>query len=221
MVGGIWMNNYDLADSLTEVVGFKAGLALSRARTGAMLKAYGPELAKRLLWPEARMMRVESTTYQEAATYLLYKVGYVAAPTLLPPVGAVYHRYKADPVRGKLTGPVGEMLVEWMDAALSDPAPASSLDPTPFMKRAAETFGAPGLDVAMAYLRGIDVSQQVNPWTRSRRTDWADTRQLEDCSRAKTWIPNTASSSTSASSTTSPATSTRRSTTSIGASSRR
>ena len=179
-MGGIWMNNHDLADSLAEVVGFKAGLALSRARTAAMLKAYDAKLAERLLWPDARMMRVESTTYQEAATYLLYKVGYVATPTVLPPVGGVYHRYKADPVRGKLTAPIGEMLVEWMDAALSAPAPASGLDPTPFMKRAAETFGAPGLDVAMAYLRGIDVIQQVNPWTRIRRTDWADTRQLED-----------------------------------------
>ncbi|AZS19219.1 hypothetical protein [Caulobacter sp. FWC26] len=85
-MGGIWMDNHDLADSLAEVVGFKAGLALSRTRIGAMLKDYDVKLAERLVWPEARLMRVESTTYQEAATYLLYKVGYVATPTVLPPV---------------------------------------------------------------------------------------------------------------------------------------
>lgn len=184
-MGGIWMNNHDFADSLAEVVGFKSGLVLSRARTVKLLGEFDQDLAARMQLDEARVMRMESTTFEEAVSFLLFKVGNIASPVVLPPVATLYHRYKHDPVQSKIAAEVGRMFADWLGKAVREPAPQAGYDPTPLLKRASKAFGVRGAEIAIEYMDAAMAAQHRSPWGRMRRQEWEDARDLEDLFRSE------------------------------------
>lgn len=83
-----------LVGMITESVGCKTGLALSREKAGNLL---GPRF--RELWEgeDDRWLRIPSIDYAELYAQLLYKVGYTSSPEIFAPWEPLYDRYKNDP----------------------------------------------------------------------------------------------------------------------------
>lgn len=178
-MGGIWMASADLLDSLIEIVGFKTGLVLSKERAVLFLAEQDPDFAAKLAG-DNRMMRTESAVYEELVAHLLYRLGSLSSPRVSGPVGDVYHKYKKDPEAAELVPKVGELFVEFMEAFANRDPSEGPADPTPFFNAAKDKFGLLGAIIAMDYIKGVQRYMHRTPWGAMRRTEWKDTRELEE-----------------------------------------
>ena len=89
-MGWVRCTRIEVVATLSELVGYKAGLALTKQDIVNHL----PE--ERELWAgsEDDTIRLHSSTYQELLTRLLYRVGNIKTPTVLFPGIGILHTYR-------------------------------------------------------------------------------------------------------------------------------
>ena len=90
-----------IAGHLGELVGYKAGLALTREEIAEHL-VDAPGIRDAVLATEDRSLRLRSDVYAEAVSELLYQVGNIPIANPLPPVSAVFHRFADEPTYSKV-----------------------------------------------------------------------------------------------------------------------
>ena len=90
-----------IAGHLGELVGYKAGLALTREEIAEHL-VDAPGIRDAVLAAKDRSLRLRSGVYAEAVSGLLYQVGNLPTANPLPHVSANCHRFAREPTHSKV-----------------------------------------------------------------------------------------------------------------------
>jgi Restriction endonuclease len=174
-MGAFWIRRIELLTSLSELVGYKAGIALTRER---IIEFLGGDEAD---GEEGTLLRVRSEEYEEMLCRLLYGIGNIDSPINIPSRTRLWHRIKDDPTRRELylsiAGQLPDFLRVGMDKALSSGSKA--IDPRPFMDWAEKHHGVEGARMAIELLTGLNADFHKSPWGPFRSVEWKDTAQLD------------------------------------------
>lgn len=172
----------EFASIMGEKIGYKSGLALTRAQFQEILIEKS-EAVDYFAFPDDHLIRIRSEEFDEAYCIVLYSLG--AAPT---PSARSYwdiaspHKYKKMPGGLEVWQGVTDLFYSIMPLEIARVAETGQklLDPTEFMTRACDEFGRLGLDIAIDYLLGVDNYLVFDPWSSLRRIEWRESRDLDD-----------------------------------------
>ena len=178
-MGAFWISSIEIAGHLGELVGYKAGLALTRDEIAEHL-VDAPDFQDIVLVEDDRWVHIRSEEYEEAVTGLLYQVGNIPTPNPLPPILTVTNRFKDDPIHSKVLEEVLNRCIELLKDQIRSKPQETLPDPIRILAKIAAEFGAPGIEIAHALLDRLYHQQQISPWSSRRSVDWANTVQLHD-----------------------------------------
>ena len=178
-MAGITTNSMEIAGHLGELVGYKAGLALTREELAEHL-IDTPDIRDAVLVTEDRLMHIRSEEYEEVVKGLLYRVGNIPTPQPLYPVQTVYNRFEHDPPYSEILDKVVPRYIELLHGEIRNTPQGESLRPEELFVTIAAEFGSPGLDIAVELFKAIALQLHTSPWLPQRWFDWEDTVQLRD-----------------------------------------
>ena len=178
-MGAFWTNSMSIAGHLGELVGYKAGLALTREELAEHLSDT-PDIRDTVLVEEDQWVHLRSEEFEAAVNGLLYRVGNIPTPDPLPPGIAVRRRFADDPTHSKVLDEVLTRCLELLNDTIANTPHGTPLDPSKLLETVATDFGDPGLNIAIALIDGIVLQLHTSPWAPQRWFDWDDTAQLRD-----------------------------------------
>lgn len=92
-MGAFWGRRIEIVTTLSEITGYKSGLALTRREITSHL----PEFGEWVSGADEDLLRVRSEEFEEIVRWLLYRLGTIPTPHVLFPGIAQYHKYRSDP----------------------------------------------------------------------------------------------------------------------------
>lgn len=187
-MGALWFDAEVLADTLSETVGYKAGLTMSVEQMCDHLAGTGHDDTIRA--SEERFVRIRSEEYEDLFYKLLHRVGYTQEEFDGDiTAGFLYHKYK-DIAPDVHSGVIDLFLEIWpklIDKAKQNGT--SLIDPRPFMKAAQDKYGKLGLDMATERLEALDKAMNLSPHTGMRYTEWNNVEELKSLFQGSAQIP--------------------------------
>ena len=178
-MSAIWMDPGRLADSVAETVGYKAGLALSQEAMCDHLTGTG--YADLLRASEVGTIRIRPEEYGEIFFRILHGVGYTDEEYDGDDLGVrLFHKYRGTDSE-EIYLRVLEILNEWFPLLLEEAKNTRTkmIDPSSFLETCREELGNAGLGIAIEKLEQIDRGMKLNPFSRTRYTEWRGVEQLE------------------------------------------
>ena len=178
-MGAFIASSMAIAGYLGEMVGYKAGLALTREDLAEHL-CDTPDIRDVVRMEDDRPVHLRSEEFETAVNGLLYRVGNIPTPDPLPPGIGVRRRFADDPTHSKVLDEVLTRCLELLNDTIANTPHGTPLDPSQLLKTVATDYGDPGLDIAIALIDGIVLQLHTSPWAAQRWFDWDDTAQLRD-----------------------------------------
>lgn len=170
-MGRIWTSRGELAEALTELVGFKTGLVLTREE----LIAHVPDGAELLReGEESDVLRLRGEEYEGLARTLLHAVGGARKPGMNFAVIDLMLEYQDDPLATAVLSDAMESLFRCARLANGQP-----IDVTPMVAEAKAKHGDKGLLIAMKLVENLTEHVMSSPWSRMRRVEWDDKVELQ------------------------------------------
>ena len=183
-MGAFQAGSMAIVGHLGELVGYKAGVALTREELAEHL-VDTPAIRNIVLVEDDRWVRLRSEEYEEAVTALLYQVGNLPTPYPLPPILTVYRRFQDDPFHSNILGEViNRCLALLKDHSRNSPQGAP-LDPRQIFETIETEFGLLAVEIAIAVIEALILQQHISPWSSGRWVNWDDTAQLRDLFRSE------------------------------------
>jgi restriction system protein len=182
-MGAIWFRGTEFVAVLSEMVGFKAGLAIRADRLKAILDDLDPDL-----WPprEDVVLRIRAERYEEVCVQLLHSLG-AGPPDVVFPMWAVEEASSGDAIRLATLKALEPELQAYEDHAiqlgfLSEELRAKQRpnDPAALRASAAAAHGEVGREVAEQFLAALDEYLWQSPFHLVRRSEWQDIRELDE-----------------------------------------
>ena len=182
-MGAFWISRGQTISTLSEMVGYKTGLALNRSQILRHLSRQDSPFGGR----DSDGLRLRSEEFEDLLSRLLYAVGSVSSPISMPPGIAMMHRYKHDPELLQLSGDVASLFLELWPAIMDEAVRAGKkmIDPAPYVKAAETRFGIAGARMAIEFVSFLTEHQQHSPWQRIKHFDLDDVRALDDLFRSE------------------------------------
>lgn len=181
-MGAIWFRRVELIGTVTEIVGYKSGIALS-------LKELQELSGKQTLWsgPPDQNIRIRSEEFETIIHGILYAVGNIPFPRVFMPGMRIFHQVKDDEDLMKTYLGVHELFNSWLTEAVKtyDKGGTKTIDPTPFIEGAKEQYGIEGTAIALGFVKDLILYQHSDPWHDCRRQDWKDVVELEELFRSE------------------------------------
>lgn len=178
-MGGITFEARVLPDKLTEIAGYKAGLALSLE---ALLDhVSGSRYVDAVRQSEEYGVRLRSEEYEEVCYHLLHRIGYTEE-VFNGDLTGIYrvHKYQKLGKLSEYQEIMQGIIEEWraeMKRAIKEGK--KSLDPERMMTRALKEHGKFGLDIAVEHLEVMERARKLNPHSFHRSTEWNSALPLE------------------------------------------
>ncbi|SFA64223.1 restriction endonuclease [Metapseudomonas otitidis] len=169
-----------LAEHLSEMAGYKVGLALTVEEICDHLSGSG-RMADMVRHSEAYGIRIRSEEYEAVHYRLLYRIGYTEDEHVgVPPGIREYHKYKGVPkllaeyeaMYGIFLG----MIPDLIEAAAK--RPDKKLDPKPFFDRCRAELSSVGLKMAYDHLLAWGNALRVSPYHQGRYVEWQNPLDL-------------------------------------------
>jgi restriction system protein len=175
-MGSIISTRIEMISEISEIIGYKAGIALTRSQ----ILEHLPDYSEYLNGPDEETLLIRSEEYQEMIGTLLHHLGNIPSPEPLFPTIALYHKYRNDKDKYKLMENTLQLFQDLLPE-LEKASPANEpIDLTPFLKEAENRYGSKGLMMAIEFTEAIELFVHSLPWSKYRRTNWIDTAELED-----------------------------------------
>lgn len=171
-MGTILCNRLDLITTLSETIGYKSGLALSKDEIIERL----PEYNDYLTGDNEDGLRVRSDVFEGMVLELLYKLGNIHSPKSKPIILELYQKYSDTPANQELLAKIIELLNKYLSENQREDQP---IDLNPFMQLVLDTFGAGiPIKIALEYIQAVQFGSYLIPWSNTRYIDWKDTVEL-------------------------------------------
>ena len=180
-MGSLNMSALHLYAMLSELLGIKAGLAVSQGDLRRLLSSDEMSAEYAELDLDQDGVRIHSSSFEELIEILLYKVGRLKKRTNHIPGISQYHRYKNDPTMNAIWEDVLTIYTQWMPSAIraTENAGAKLIDPEAVMRQVAKKHGKRGLDLLMELFEEQNTHVYKSPWNfHPTTTEWKDTIEL-------------------------------------------
>ena len=179
-MGSIIFAPRTLADALSDVAGYKAGLALSIAELCDHLQ--GTPYPDMIRESEESHVRLHSTEYESLFYKLLHRIGYTREEYDGDYTGAKrFHKYRRDPEKLKVYEGVLELWVGMANQMIDEAKKNGSkkMDPRAFVRACAERYGRPGYEMAMEQLEVLNNALSLSPHSVGRAVEWTSALALK------------------------------------------
>lgn len=167
----------ELISTFSEIVGYKAGLALNEEHIREHLRGYEEFVDG----DRDDVVVVDSAEFDDAVAILLHEVGHTPVRHPVMP-GLALSRLFAD-----VDGAQEKLLrfSEILNEEVSEQSGGGPIDLTPVLLRAREVLGPDGTRIALAFAEMAQLRIQQDPWSGMRRTEWVDIARLDDLFRSE------------------------------------
>jgi len=187
-MGAIWFRGTEFVASLSEMIGFKTGLALGSERLKALLDDIDPRL-----WPPSDdlTMRIRAEQFEEVCVGVLWRLS-AGPPKVIIPMWEVERRNEGDRARLAVVEALDPQLNEFenhaiqlgfLPEAIRMEQPPS--DPRLLIAAAEEEHGPIGREIAEQFVDAVNTYLSQSPFDRIRRVEWSDIRDLDDLFRSE------------------------------------
>jgi restriction endonuclease len=163
-----------LVPSVSEIVGYKSGLALTRKQI--LGKLQGTEHLETLRESDTSKTGLRSEEFEKIILEILYRIGNIASPINLFPTIALFRRYKGNPRKLKLAEKVTLLFIKFF----KNDKNSGPIDTKPFIEYVVEIFGPEGGLVGFDLLEDINEYFHRDVFSRIRMTQWKDTKSLNE-----------------------------------------
>ncbi len=180
VMGAMHFRRIEFVASLSEHVGYKAGLALTRGRMAELLDQEQDGL---VLGNDDTMLRLRSEAYAEHVCKLLYEVGNIDSPDSMPSIFGLYRRFEKDKRLFSVYLAVHELFNQFCEQSFE-----TSSDPTDlnrFVSRAKASHGKDGEKVALIIVDCLLADTHKSFLGHMRRIEWKDVADLESLFRSE------------------------------------
>ncbi|PJN59806.1 hypothetical protein PAEAM_28410 [Paenibacillus sp. GM1FR] len=172
-MGAAWIHRGVIVRQTSEVIGYKAGLALTKKEFDSIISKQYYEI-----WqgPDEELLRIRSEEYDDLIAHLLYEVGNIASPDPLPHV-TLTKKYMNTPLFSlyyEVANSWNLFLMTWMEQNSNN----KDIDPSSFVESIIANHGKPGFEMAMEVMRTTVAQQHISPFSSVRRLNWKDTAEL-------------------------------------------
>jgi restriction system protein len=168
----------DFLDSLTEIIGFKCGVALDRSGLRGLLKKIGADGYANC--DEDQWIRIHSEEYEGIVYELLTVFGRLEPNFSRFPTIRMFHQYKENKKLRKIYEGVTSLWVDWLDDQLANLGPQEKvIDPTPFLLKVLDEYGRRGFEMADELIAGHNAALIASPWGNLRQVDWQNQIELK------------------------------------------
>lgn len=184
-MGSINFTAGTMIGSLSDTVGSKTGLALTKDRLIELLERRQVKLVQDLrALGDDDWVRIHSSAFEEAVESLLYSLGALESERNLMPMAALLKKFgRADM---EIANGVGQIFVEFMENTWDyKRTERGHLDPAPFMKACAERYGRTGLDMAFEFIQSFSTMSYLKAIHFPHVREWNDAIDLEDLFRSE------------------------------------
>ncbi len=176
-MGRIWTKRIETITTLSEIVGYKAGLALNREEVLQHL----PDHEELLAGDDEAIVTLRAEDFEDMVSMLLYQVGNIPTSRPLFPGLRLFHKYKDDVIKSAIVGYVIDLFTKRASRYIEQAEKSkTSLDPEPFVKECEQKYGVDGALIALEFLESLNLHLHVSPWSVSRRIEWEDVKQLSE-----------------------------------------
>jgi restriction system protein len=174
-MGRIRSTRIEMITKISEVIGYKSGIAITREEFIEHL----PEFSEYLSGRDEQIFSLRAEVYEEITGLLLYRLGNIPNPLPgFPPI-VLYHKYKDDSEKDALLQDILQLFLD-LFPNLEKAAPQNGpIDLTPFLVAAKDRYGFNGAKMALEYIEAMELYLHRIPWTEFRRQEWIDTTELE------------------------------------------
>lgn len=174
-MGRIVFQRAALNGTLSEIVGYKAGLALTQEQ----LASHADEEYQDLILGDLDdTITLRSEEAEELVAQLLYGVGYTPVRRrVFHPTIEVFHLVKGRPGGHAAYQAFQQILLDELTAQEGSTDP---VDLTPVVERCVDELGAIGAEIVSKYLDLFQLSVHQTSWNRIRRVTWNDVAELDD-----------------------------------------
>jgi restriction system protein len=179
-MGAIHFRRIEFVASLSEHVGYKAGLALDRKRMAEVLDQEEDGL---VLGDDNVMLRVRSEAYGEYLCKLLYAVGNIASPDSMPSIFGLYRKFEKNKRLLPVYLAVQKLFNDFCEESYNASAGPINLDR--FVARAKSQHGADGEFVALIIVDCVVADMHKSFLGNMRRMEWKDVADLEALFRSE------------------------------------
>ena len=176
-MGSIHFSGLRLLESLSEIVGYKAGVAMGRDDLNHFFRE-DRRFTEFVDAEDTYHFRIHSSKYEEIVEALLYKLGRLERPTNHLPGISLFHKYKNDKKLAAISMAVSEAFAEWLNSAVNKAQVGEKLDPTPYAEECARKFGHIGLEMAVEMIDALIAYQTISPWMLPAESEWVNTIEL-------------------------------------------
>lgn len=170
-----------LAETLSEMAGYKVGLALSVEEICDHLTGPG-DLADIVRRSEERGVRIRSEAYEAIHYRLLHRIGFTEDEMDgFPPGARAFHKYKAFPKLLACHEAMHRIYLEMLPAMMQDAMTRAdkSLNPRPFVERCKGELGLEGMKMALDHINELANKLRASPFTLGRFVEWASPLELK------------------------------------------
>lgn len=178
-MGAFGASSMWITGHLGELVGYKAGLALTREELAEHL-VDSPYIRDVVLVPKHRWVRVRSEEYEEAVRGLLYRVGNIPEHYSTPPILDAVHRLAVDSTGSEDGVFVLKRCMALIQNASANTPRGTTLDLDGLLETVDAELGSSGVKIAFKLLDAIVLQEHTSPWMPQRYFAWKNTVELRD-----------------------------------------
>ena len=169
-MGSILYRRTEFAGVISELAGYKSGLAL----TAADIEAHVPEFSEYLSGDADDLLRIRSEEVEQLFGSLLFSLGAASSPGHVIPHLSYLDRFRGDRKAQALLSTAIKDLGTWMAA---NPGP---VDVVSFLESVERSRGRDAAALSFGLLESMQDSIHRSPWSTHRRIEWHETRELDD-----------------------------------------
>ena len=188
-MGGMWFKGGQFVAVVSEIVGYKSGVALSRSQMIELLQDE-PRYQRALQITDDATFRTRSEHIDDLIAKLLYRLGSSDTPESgLPLLAAPYYR---DPVKGPMALNLAQMWIDHMKREVDEIGAGRAerlISPVPFLNQALEQYGPVGAEIALGMVTDLVNYFHRNPWSNARPVEWHDTTKLDELFESENLSP--------------------------------
>jgi len=171
-MGRILCNRIELITTLSETIGYKSGVALSKDEIIERL----PEYSDYLNGSDNDGLGVRSEVFESMVVQLLYKIGNISSPKPTSIILELYKKYSDNPAHQALLVEIIELFNKFIAENQQEDDP---INLNPFMQLVLDTFGSGvPIKIALDYIEAVQFGSYLFPWSETRYINWKDTIEL-------------------------------------------
>lgn len=174
-MGSFTSEKLGLVTSISEVVGYKSGLALNIEEFRDLLRDE-PYYLDYFVEPLDQIVRIRSEDFEQLFTVILYRLGAIESPVHSYLITRPYdENYQVKEIDLE----IGKLFTKHLNEEVMNADSGSTIELDGFRSEVIKKYGTEGLNIARGMVLRFFANAERSPYSVDRYIDWKDTKQLD------------------------------------------